>query len=60
MATADAATIIEVPQPRSVRLDTILRLRWLAVLGQLSAIFVVSEGLGFDVPIVPCVAVVAF
>jgi two-component system sensor histidine kinase RegB len=60
MATADATTIIEVPQSRSVRLDTILRLRWLAVLGQLSAIFIVSEGLGFDVPIVPCVAVVAF
>jgi len=60
MATADASTNIEVPQPRFVRLDTILRLRWLAVLGQLSAIFVVSEGLGFDVPIVSCVAVVMF
>jgi two-component system sensor histidine kinase RegB len=51
---------IDAPQPRYVRLDTILRLRWLAVLGQLCAIFVVSEGLGFDIPIVPCVAVVAF
>ncbi len=43
-----------------VRLDTILRLRWLAVLGQLAAIFIVAQGLEFDVPIIPCVAVIAF
>lgn len=42
----------------SVRLDTILRLRWLAALGQLTAIFVVAQGLEFDVPIIPCVAIV--
>jgi two-component system sensor histidine kinase RegB len=46
-------------QPRRhVRLDTILRLRWLAVLGQLAAIFIVAHGLEFDVPVVPCVAIV--
>src|SRR5258708_28433804 len=60
MATADATTVIDVPQPRTVRLDTILRLRWLAVLRQLSAIFVVSEGVGFGTPIVACVADVPF
>src|SRR3954469_915572 len=43
---------------RYVRLDTILRLRWLAVLGQLAAIFVVVQGLDFDLPILPCVALV--
>src|SRR5436305_1556409 len=43
---------------RYVRLDTILRLRWLAVLGQLAAIFVVVQGLDFDLPIIPCLAVV--
>jgi two-component system sensor histidine kinase RegB len=43
---------------RYVRLDTILRLRWLAVLGQLAAIFVVVQGLNFDLPIVPCVTIV--
>ena len=43
---------------RHVRLDTILRLRWLAVLGQLAAIFVVAQGLEFDVPVIPCLAVV--
>src|ERR1700681_4590688 len=43
---------------RYVRLDTILRLRWLAVLGQLAAIFIVVQGLEFDVPVVPCIAIV--
>jgi two-component system, sensor histidine kinase RegB len=35
-----------------------LRLRWLAALGQLAAIFIVAQGLEFDVPIVPCVSIV--
>src|SRR5205807_2475850 len=43
---------------RYVRLDTLLRLRWRAVLGQLAAIFIVAQGLEFDVPVVPCIAVV--
>jgi two-component system, sensor histidine kinase RegB len=43
---------------RYVRLDTILRLRWLAALGQLTAIFVVGQGLEFEFPIIACVAVV--
>src|SRR5437764_11230309 len=43
---------------RYVRLDTILRLRWLAVLGQLAAIFVVVQGLDFELPIAPCLAIV--
>jgi two-component system, sensor histidine kinase RegB len=43
---------------RHVRLDTILRLRWLAALGQLTAIFVVARGLEFDVPVIPCIAIV--
>src|SRR3954463_10627531 len=43
---------------RHVRLDTILRLRWLAALGQIAAIFIVAQGLQFDVPVIPCVAIV--
>src|SRR5690349_13203156 len=43
---------------RHVRLDTILRLRWLAVLGQLAAIFVVVQGLEFDLPVIPCITIV--
>ena len=43
---------------RHVRLDTILRLRWLAALGQFAAIFIVAQGLDFDVPVVPCLAII--
>src|SRR6188472_2232421 len=43
---------------RHVRLDTILRLRWLAALGQLAAIFIVAQGLEFDLPVIPCVVVI--
>ncbi|WP_024509452.1 ActS/PrrB/RegB family redox-sensitive histidine kinase [Bradyrhizobium sp. ARR65] len=43
---------------RHVRLDTILRLRWLAVLGQLAAIFIVLQGLEFDLPVIPCLAII--
>src|ERR1700737_3469192 len=46
-------------QPRRyVRLDTILRLRWLAALGQLAAVFIVAQGLEFDIPIIPCIAII--
>src|ERR1700760_431961 len=44
---------------RYVRLDAILRLRWLAVLGQLAAIFIVVQGLDFDLPILPCLVIVS-
>jgi len=44
---------------RHVRLDTILRLRWLAALGQLAAIFIVVQGLDFDLPIIPCVTIIS-
>src|ERR1700760_2943387 len=43
---------------RYVRLDTILRLRWLAVLGQLATIFIVAQGLEFDVEVIPCLTIV--
>ncbi len=43
---------------RYVRLDTILRLRWLAALGQLAAIFVVEQGLEFEFAFVPCLVIV--
>ena len=43
---------------RHVRLDTILRLRWLAALGQLAAIFVVEQGLEFELPIIPCLVII--
>jgi two-component system sensor histidine kinase RegB len=43
---------------RYVRLDTILRLRWLAALGQLAAVFIVAQGLEFDLPVVPCLTII--
>jgi two-component system sensor histidine kinase RegB len=46
-------------RPRNVRLDTLVRLRWLAVFGQFAAVLLVHFGLEFDVPIWPCLAVIA-
>jgi two-component system sensor histidine kinase RegB len=46
-------------RPRNVRIETLVRLRWLAVFGQLAAVLVVHFGLEFDVPIWPCLAVIA-
>ena len=48
------------PSRRDVRLDTVLRLRWLAVLGQLVTIFIVTQGLDFDVPVIACLAIIGF
>src|SRR5947199_9315549 len=44
---------------RSVRLDTLVRLRWLAVIGQSTAVLVVYFGLDYELPIWPCLAVIA-
>src|SRR5271155_3705254 len=46
-------------RPRNVRLDTLVRLRWLAVCGQLAAVLVVHFGLEFEVPIWACLAVIS-
>ena len=44
---------------RGVRLQTLVRLRWLAVLGQLAAVLFVSFVLGFDMPFWPAILVIA-
>jgi two-component system sensor histidine kinase RegB len=44
---------------RNVRLDTLVRLRWLAVIGQTTAVTVVYFGLDFELPIWPCLAAIA-
>jgi two-component system sensor histidine kinase RegB len=46
-------------RPRNVRLDTLVRLRWAAIFGQLATILVVHFGLEFEVPIWACLAVIA-
>src|ERR1700736_1328846 len=43
---------------RNVRLDTLLRLRWLAGIGQTTSVLVVYLGLDFDLPIWACLAVI--
>jgi two-component system sensor histidine kinase RegB len=43
---------------RSLRLDTLVRLRWLAVAGQAIAVLFVAEGLGFPLPMVACLALI--
>jgi two-component system, sensor histidine kinase RegB len=43
---------------RYIRLDTLVRLRWLAVLGQSAAVLVVYDGFDFDVPFWACLAVI--
>jgi two-component system sensor histidine kinase RegB len=47
------------PVDSRLRLHTIVRLRWIAVLGQLAAICIVSFGLGFSLPIGMCLTVIA-
>lgn len=41
-----------------LRLDTLIRLRWLAVTGQIAALVAVNLGLGFPLPLSSCLAVV--
>ncbi len=47
------------PRRRGVRLRTLVRLRWLAVLGQLSAVLFVHFVLGFPLPFWPALLVIA-
>lgn len=42
-----------------LKLDTLIRLRWLAIAGQTFAVLVVHFGLGAVLPLVPCLAVIA-
>jgi two-component system sensor histidine kinase RegB len=45
---------------RNVRLDTLVRLRWLAIVGQSTAVLTVYFGLDFPLPIWACLGVIAF
>jgi two-component system sensor histidine kinase RegB len=44
---------------RNVRLDTLVRLRWLAIIGQTTAVLLVYAGLDFDLPIYACLTAIA-
>lgn len=47
------------PQARPVRLQTLIQLRWLAIIGQGLALLFVHFGLGFELPILPALSAVA-
>jgi two-component system sensor histidine kinase RegB len=55
----DTADVLQLPQRRNVRLDTLLRLRWLAVIGQTTAVLVVTYAVEFPLPIWACLSVIA-
>ena len=42
-----------------INLRTLILIRWVAIAGQASTILIVHYGLGFDLPLVPALAVVA-
>ena len=44
---------------RTVRLETLVRLRWLAIVGQTTAVLAVEYGLEFEFPFWACLAVIA-
>ena len=44
---------------RNVRLDTLVRLRWLAIIGQTTAVLAVYYGLDFELPVYSCLAAIA-
>src|SRR4249919_3034172 len=56
---ADPARDQAIHPGRNVRLDTLVRLRWLAVIGQTTAVLAVYLGLDFELPIWACLAVIA-
>jgi len=60
MQMTEAMDLERLPMPRrNVRLDTLVRLRWLSVIGQTVAVLIVYRGLEFDLPIWACLAVIA-
>lgn len=46
-------------QGRSLRLNTLIRLRWLAIVGQSAAVLAVAFWMGFPLPVGPCFVLIA-
>ena len=55
----DTADVLQLPRRRNVRLDTLLRLRWLAIIGQTIAVLVVQYAVEFPLPVWACLSVIA-
>jgi two-component system sensor histidine kinase RegB len=47
------------PESRKLRLETLVRLRWLAVAGQAASIFIVAMLMQFSVPLAACIAIIS-
>ncbi len=58
LMTEEPASNINLPH-RQLKLDTLVRLRWLAVGGQSAALLIVHVGLGYTLPAGPAFAMVA-
>ncbi len=59
MPMADEAFVVFNRHAQQLRLDTLVRLRWLAVIGQSTAVAGVHFGLGFPLPFGLCFLVIA-
>ena len=46
-------------QSQRLRLNTLVRLRWLAIVGQSITVVIVAYGLSFPFPVIPCFALIA-
>ena len=58
--TMSAIDLDRLPMPRrNVRLDTLVRLRWLSIIAQTVTVLVVYLGLELDLPVYSCLAVIA-
>ncbi|KKB13736.1 hypothetical protein VE25_00355 [Devosia geojensis] len=44
---------------RPLRLETLVRIRWIAIVGQLVGVLFVAFGLGFPLPLLPCLGLIA-
>lgn len=51
-------TIVNRPQGRKLRLETLVRLRWLAVIGQAVSVVIVAVVLQFSLPLFACAALI--
>ena len=54
-----ALNTLDLGQSQRLRLNTLVRLRWLAIVGQSVTVVIVAYGLGFPLPVAPCFAMIA-
>ncbi|GLQ58107.1 ActS/PrrB/RegB family redox-sensitive histidine kinase [Devosia nitrariae] len=58
--SATSPTTFAVPRVwRPLRLDTLVRIRWIAITGQLIGVLFVAFGLGYPLPLLPCLILIA-